>query len=323
MTALSHMQFLGTPVWFWAAFFATMLLVLLFDLGVFNRKHEEFSTRKSLVMIAGYVTLAVLFGIGIWIFRGAHQALDFYTGYVIEYSLSMDNIVMISVILTFFKVPRMYQHYVLFWGILGVMLLRGALITMGSAIIHEWHWILLILGAFVAWTGVKMIFIAEDEEGGMENSKIVAFLEHHLRVTRIQEAHKFFIRVRSPKKDKKVFYATPLLLALLTVEIVDVMFALDSIPAVFAITTDSFVVLTSNVFAVLGLRTLYFLLAVMVDKFHYLGHAIAAVLIFIGGNVFWEHFFGDTSAIFSLAITLTVLGAGVVASLVHPQEAEG
>ncbi|HTK85974.1 MAG TPA: TerC family protein, partial [Patescibacteria group bacterium] len=171
--AFLNTDFLGTPVWFWAAFVALMTLVLMFDLGIFNRKHEEFSTRKSLAMIAGYVALAALFGAGIWYYHGRHDALDFYTGYVIEYSLSMDNIVMISVILTYFEVPRMYQHYVLFWGIIGVVLLRGALITMGSAIINEWSWVLLILGAFVAWTGVKMIFIAEDEEGGMENSKIV------------------------------------------------------------------------------------------------------------------------------------------------------
>lgn len=317
------MEFLGTPVWFWAGFVALMTLVLMLDLGVFNRKQEEFNTKKSLVMIGGYVALAVLFGAGVWWLRGGRAAMDFYTGYVIEYSLSMDNIVMISVILNYFKVPGKYQHRVLLWGIIGVLLLRGVLITVGAALIHEWSWVLLILAAFVVWTGVKMIFMAEDEEASMENSRIVRFLEKHMRLTRLQDNEKFFMRIHSPRKDKSVLYATPLFLALLTVELVDVMFALDSIPAVFAITTDSFVVFTSNVFAVLGLRTLYFLLAVMVDKFHYLGHAIAAVLIFIGGSVFYEHFFGETGAVLSLAITLGVLGGGVLMSILKPQRKTG
>jgi tellurite resistance protein TerC len=322
MPAFAHLPFLGTPLWFWAAFIVLMMAVLLFDLGVFNRKHEPLGVRKSLIMIAGYVTLAALFGAGIWVFRGGQEALDFYTGYVIEYSLSMDNIVMISVILTYFRIPANYQHRVLLWGIIGVLILRGLLITAGSALIHEWSWILLILAAFVVWTGVKMIFVAEDEEASMENSRVVRFLEKHLRLTRIQQEEKFFIRVRSPKKDKAVLYATPLFLALLTIELVDVMFALDSIPAVFAVTTDSFVVFTSNVFAVLGLRTLYFLLAVMVDKFRYLGFAIAAVLIFIGGGVFWERFAGPISAVFSLGVTLTTLGAGVLLSVLRPEKEE-
>jgi len=313
--------FLGTPVWFWTAFLVLVVSILIVDLGVFNRGHREIGYRDSLKMSALYVSLALLFGAWVWLERGRVAGLDFYTAYVIEYSLSMDNIFMMSVIFAYFKIPRQYQHRVLFWGVLGVVVLRGIMITAGTALIHEFEWILLIFGAFLIYSGLKMLLTSEDEAENIENSRIVRLLEQHLRLTRIIDSHRFFKRIESPKHGKAVLYATPLLMALITIELVDVIFAVDSIPAVFAITTDSFVVFTSNIFAVLGLRTLYFLLAAMVNQFRYLSPAVSVVLVFIGGKVFYSYIF-DTKvdSLLSLSITLGVLGTGMLLSLVKKPE---
>ncbi len=310
--------FLGTPTWFWVAFLVLVALILVFDLGVFNRKNHEIGYRQSLTMSGIYVSLALLFGAWVWLARGREAGLDFYTAYVIEYSLSMDNIFMMSVIFAYFKIPRQYQHRVLFWGVLGVVLLRGAMITAGTALIHEFDWILLIFGAFLVYSGIKMLMTAEDEAETMENSRIVRFLEKNLRITRIIDSQAFFKLINSPKSGKPVRYATPLFLALITIELVDVIFAVDSIPAVFAITIDSFVVFTSNIFAVLGLRTLYFLLAAMVSQFRYLSPAVSIVLVFIGGKVFYSYIFdAKVDSLLSLCITLAVLGTGMILSVVR------
>lgn len=313
-------SFLGTPVWFWGAFLVLVLLILLFDLGILNRRDTEIGYRKSLKMSMIYISLALLFGVWVWLERGREAGLDFYTSYVVEYSLSMDNIFMMSVIFAYFKIPRQYQHRVLFWGVLGVVVLRGIMITAGTALIHEFDWILLIFGAFLIYSGIKMLMSNEDEAENLENSRIVHMLEKYLPITRIIDGHKFFKLIESPKHGKAVYYATPLFLALVTIELVDVIFAVDSIPAVFAITTDSFVVFTSNIFAVLGLRTLYFLLAAMVHQFRYLSPAVSVVLIFIGGKVFYSHFFGKVDSLLSLSITLGVLGTGLLLSVIKKDE---
>lgn len=312
----------GTPLWFWAVFLGLVLAILIFDLGLFNRKDHEIGYKESLFMSSIYIALAVIFGAWVWHSKGNEAGLDFYTGYLVEYSLSIDNIFMISVIFAYFKIPREYQHRVLFWGILGVVLLRGVMITAGAALIHEFGWVLLIFGAFLIYSGVKMLLVGDDEEDNIENSRIVKFLEKHMRVTRDLHGHDFLVKKKSPKTGEKVVFATPLLLALITIELVDVVFAVDSIPAVFAITTDSFVVFTSNIFAVLGLRTLYFLLAAMVNQFRFLQPAVSVVLVFIGGKVFYAHYFGKVDSLFSLGITLGVLVSGVALSVLMPARIE-
>lgn len=312
--------FLGTPLWFWAVFLALVLLVLLLDLGVFNRRDRAIGYVESLRMTSIYVTLALLFGVWVWASKGHDAGLDFYTGYLIEYSLSMDNIFMMSVIFAYFKIPREYQHRVLFWGVLGVVLLRGVMITAGAALIHEFDWILLIFGAFLIYSGVKMLIGGEDDEANIENSRIVRFLVSHMRVTTKIDGHKFFVKMKNPTSGKVLTYATPLLLALITIELVDIIFAVDSIPAVFAITTDSFIVFTSNIFAVLGLRTLYFLLAAMVHQFRYLSPAVSLVLVFIGGKVFYSYFFGKVDSLLSLGVTLSLLGGGLLLSVIKKEK---
>lgn len=310
-------DFVGTPVWFWTVFMGLVIFILALDLGLLNRKDHEIGYKESLVMSGFYVSLAVMFGAWVWLSRGREAGLDFYTGYLIEYSLSMDNIFMMSVIFAYFRIPRLYQHRVLFWGVLGVVVMRGVMITLGAALIHEFEWILLIFSIFLIYTGIKMLLVHEDDSANIENSKIVHFLEKHIRITRDIHGHDFLVH-KVDSSGKKLYYATPLLLALLTIELVDVIFAVDSIPAVLAITTDSFVVFTSNIFAVLGLRTLYFLLAAMVHQFRYLSPAVSIVLIFIGGKVFYAQFFGKVDSLFSLAITLGVLGTGMILSILRP-----
>lgn len=308
---------LGTPIWFWGVFLLLVPLILAFDLGLMNRKDRELGYKESLRLTSIYVSLALAFGGWVWHTLGRANGLDYYTSYLVEYSLSMDNIFMISVVFAYFKIPREYQHRVLFWGILGVVLLRGTMITLGTAILQHFSWLLLLFGAFLIFSGFKMLIHGEDDDGDLENSRIVRFLEKHLRVTRIIDGNKFFLRLNSPKHGKMVRYATPLFLALVTVELVDVVFAVDSIPAVFVVTTNTFVVFSSNIFAVLGLRTLYFLLAAMVNQFKYLPAAVSIVLIFIGGKVFYNEFFGHVDSMLSLTITLVVLGAGMAMSLLH------
>lgn len=323
MDFLSHnvltSDLMGQPIWLWGAFLVLVLMIMVFDLGILNRKNHEIGYRESLFLSLFYVSLALLFGAWVWFRLGHESGLDFYTGYLIEYTLSMDNIFMMSIIFAYFKIPREYQHRVLFWGILGVIILRGVMIAAGTALLHEFDWLLLIFGAFLVYTGLKLLIKGDDnEDEGMQNSRIVKFLETHLRITRTIEGHKFLVRKYSEKDGREAFFATPLLLALITVELVDVIFAVDSIPAVFAITTEPFVVFTSNIFAVLGLRTLYFLLAAMVHQFRYLSTAVSVVLVFIGGKVFYAHFFGKVDSLLSLSVTIGVLGIGFLASVLYP-----
>lgn len=310
---------MGQPAWLWCIFLGIVALIMIFDLGVLNRKSHEIGYRESLFMSMAYVSLALLFGAWVWMRMGHDAGLEFYTGYLIEYTLSLDNIFMMSVIFAYFKIPRQYQHRVLFWGILGVIVLRGIMIAAGTALLHEFEWLLLIFGAFLIYTGAKMLFEKEEDKADLENSKIVHFLERHMRITKTFDGHKFLVR-KETTPGQFAYYATPLLLALVTIELVDVIFAVDSIPAVFAITTDPFIVFTSNIFAVMGLRTLYFLLAAMVHQFRYLTTAVSIVLIFIGGKVFYAQFFGKVDSVLSLSVTIGVLGMGLLLSVLRPEK---
>ncbi|NYZ12399.1 TerC family protein [Azospirillum sp. RWY-5-1] len=308
---------MGKPAWVWLTFVGLVIALLAFDLGVLNRKDHEIGVAESLKLSAGYIAVALLFGAWVWWSMGETAGVQYYTGFFIEKSLSLDNVFVISLIFGYFAIPRQYQHRVLFWGILGVIVLRGIMIGVGAALVTEFDWILYVFGAFLLITGVKMLF-SVDHVPDIANNPMLRFLRKRMRVTDEIEGHKFF--VRRPAADgsgRAVLYATPLFLALALVEFADLVFAIDSVPAIFAITTDPYIVYTSNIFAILGLRALYFALAAMVHRFHYLKYALALVLVFIGGKIFWNQIYGKVAPEISLGVTLTLLIAGVVVSLIR------
>ncbi len=304
------MEVMSKPLWAWISFFAVVITLLILDLGLFNKKDHEIGIKESLYMSAFYITIGILYGLFVWYEFGHEKGFNFLNGFIVEKSLAMDNIFVIAMVFSYFKTPRQYQHRVLFWGILGVILLRGIMIGLGSALVSRFEWILYLFAAFLIYSGIKMMF-ATDGDDDLSNNKILIFLKKHMRVSEELHGHSFFV-----KHDAK-WFVTPLFVALCMVEIIDVVFAVDSIPAVFTITTDPFVVYTSNIFAILGLRALYFALSAMIARFCYLKYALSLVLVFIGskifiGNVFHIYHF---SAMESLAVTMTLLVSGVVFSL--------
>lgn len=309
-------EFLGTPTWMWLTFIAIVLVLLVLDLGVLNKGNEEIGVAKSLKLSAFYITLGVAFSGFVWWQMNAEAAGLYLTAFVVEKTLAMDNVFVIAMVFSYFAVPRQYQHRVLFWGILGVIVLRGLMIGFGAALVQQYHWILYIFAAFLIFTGIKMLF-QNEEEVDISKNPLLGFLRRHLRVTDGLRGHAFVVREADPKTGVIKRYATPLLLALIMVEIADLIFAVDSIPAVFAITTEPFIVYTSNIFAILGLRALYFALAAIIHRFHYLKYALGVLLIFIGSKVFvadlldWEKF----PASWSLGITFVILAVGVIWSL--------
>lgn len=318
MTALHAFlvtPFLGTPYWFWLAFLAIVLALLAFDLGVLHRDQHEIEMRESLLLYSGYFSVGVAFGGWVWWQLGATKALEFYTGFLVEQSLSMDNVFVMAMILGFFGIPRKYQHRVLFWGILGAIVLRAIMIGLGTALVQQFDWILYVFGAFLLFTGVKMLLSKDHEEHpDLSQNRLLIFLRRHVRVTDDLHEGRFLVRQHHTASGKTLLYATPLLLALVLIELADLVFAVDSVPAVFAITQDPFIVYTSNIFAILGLRALYFALAALMHRFVYLKYALAIVLIFIGGKIFL-HGFVKVPALLSLSVTLGVLAGGVLMSL--------
>ncbi|ABC24474.1 TerC family protein [Rhodospirillum rubrum] len=312
---------MGKPAWAWLAFIAVVLVLLILDLGVLNRKSHDISIAQSLRLSVFYIAVALAYGGWVWWYLGETAGMDYLTGYVVEKSLSLDNIFVISLVFSYFAIPRAYQHRVLFWGILGVIVLRGIMIGLGAALISEFHWILYLFGAFLILTGVKMMVSRnEDDAASLADNKLIGFLRRHLRVTEELDGERFWVRRPHPETGKSVAWATPLFLALVVVEATDVLFAVDSVPAVFAITTDPFIVYTSNIFAILGLRALYFALAAMVHRFVYLHYALAAVLIFIGSKIFYAEFIGKMPASVSLGVTFALLALGVIVSLLRPAD---
>ena len=307
------LDFMGKPVWVWLTFIGIVLALLAFDLGILNRREREIGVTQSLRLSAFYIAVALLFGGWIWWSMGDAAAAQYYTGFFIEKSLSLDNVFVISLIFTYFAVPRAYQHRVLFWGILGVIVMRGLMIAAGAALVSEFHWVLYIFGAFLLLTGVKMLF-AVDQEPDLANNPALRFLNRHLRVTDGFRGQNFFVREKGAD-GRTALYTTPLFLALMMVEFADLIFAVDSVPAIFAITADPYIIYTSNIFAILGLRALYFALAAMVHRFRYLKYALALVLVFIGGKIFYTQFFGKPDPLISLGVTLTLIAGGVVVSL--------
>jgi tellurite resistance protein TerC len=307
-------DFLGKAAWIWLLFIGIVVALLAFDLGVLHKEDKEIGVQESLLLSAGYITAAVLFGSWVWWYLGAESGMHYFTGFAIEKSLSMDNVFVIAMIFSFFAIPRQYQHRVLFWGILGVIVLRAIMIGLGAALVTEFSWVLYLFGAFLVLTGIKMWFMA-DSEPDIENNPILKFLRKRMRVTDGLRGNAFVVNEPDPKTGKVVRFATPLLLALILIEFVDLIFAVDSVPAIFAITTDPFIVYTSNIFAILGLRALYFALAAMIHRFHYLKYALALVLVFIGSKIFLVNFIGKFPPALSLSVTLGLIAGGVVFSL--------
>jgi tellurite resistance protein TerC len=303
-------MFLGKPLWIWFMFLGIIIFFLALDLGVFHRKNQVLSIKNSLMMSGFYILLGLTYGLFVYFEMGSQAAEEYYTGYVLEKSLSVDNIFVISLIFSGFAVPREYQYRVLFYGILGVIILRGLMIGGGSILIHNFEWILYVFGAFLVFTGVKLLF-SKEKIIELDESRFLKFVQKHLRVTEKFEGNRFLVRRNG------AIWATPLLVALLMIEFIDLIFAIDSIPAIFAITRDPYIVYTSNIFAVLGLRALYFALADMIHRFHYLKYALALILIFIGSKIFLVDFFGweKFPAMVSLGVTLGLLGFGVGYSL--------
>ena len=307
----------GKPAWMWLAFLALVLLLLAFDLGILHRRSRAIGVRESLALSAGYILVALAFGAWVWSSLGPEAGLNYLTGFFVEKSLAMDNVFVIAMILGYFAIPRQYHHLVLFWGILGVIVLRAIMIGLGAALIAEFHWVLYLFGAFLIVTGAKMLLFASHEKASLGGNPVLRLLQRRLRVTDRLHGERFFVRLPDPETGRPLLWATPLFLALVLIELADLVFAVDSVPAVFAITTDPYIVYTSNIFAILGLRALYFALAAVLHRFHYLKHALSLLLVFIGSKIFvadlmgWEKF----PPVWSLAITFVILGAGVLYSL--------
>jgi tellurite resistance protein TerC len=314
LLAFLHTPFLGQPVWLWCVFIGIVAALLSFDLGVLHKDDHEISVKESLLLSMGYISVALVFGAWVWWYLGAQSGMEYMTGFLIEKSLSMDNVFVIALIFTYFAIPRQYQHRVLFWGILGVIVLRALMIGLGAALVTQFSWILYLFGAFLVFTGIKMWIIA-DHVPDIGNNPLLKFLRKHMRVTPALQGNAFFVKQADPVTGKAVRWATPLFLALCLVEFVDLVFAVDSVPAIFAITTDPFIVYTSNIFAILGLRALYFALAAMIHRFKYLKYALALVLVFIGAKIFLVGIVGKLPPVFSLSVTLGLIAGGVLVSL--------
>lgn len=299
----------------WGCFSIAVLVLLFLDLCVFNRKNEVPSFSHTLWVCVAYIGAGLLFGVFVWYEEGTKKAMEYFTGFLVEKSLSMDNIFVMSIIFSSLGVPRIYQHRVLFWGILGAIVMRALLIGVGEALIANFHWVLYIFSAFLVYTGVKMAMHQadgddEDNEEKIKNSRIYKTIEKYFPVTHeIDGPH--FITLKNGKH-----YITPLLFALITIEIMDVVFALDSIPAIFLLTDDVFIVYTSNIFAILGLRALYFLLEAAVHRFVYLQKALSIVLIFIGIKIFLPKIGLELETWHSLTVTFTLLFGSIILSLI-------
>ncbi len=307
---------LGKPLWMWLAFVGIVVTLLALDLGVLHRNSREIGVRESLALSAFYILLGLAFGGWVWWYLGETAGMNYITGFVVEKSLAMDNVFVIAMIFTYFAVPRIHQHRVLFWGILGVIVLRAIMIGLGAALVENFGWVLYIFAAFLILTGIKMWKTA-DQEYSVADSPILRLIRRRFRVTDELHGERFFVRQPDPRSGAPAWFMTPLFLALMMVEVVDIVFAVDSVPAIFAITTDPFIVYTSNIFAILGLRALYFALAAMVDRFHYLKYALSLLLVFIGSKIFLADALGlaKIPPPVSLSITFGILAAGIGWSL--------
>ena len=303
---------MDSQVLLWVVFNVFVLGILAIDLLVLHRKAHAVSLREALAWSCVWVSLALLFGIGIYFFRGGEKALEFLTGYVIEWSLSVDNLFVFLVIFSYFAVPSMYQHRVLFWGILGALVLRAIFIATGAALLANFHWMIYVFGGFLIFTGIKLLFVGE-EKIEPEKNPAVRLVRRFINVTPEYHGQQFFIRKGGS------LWATPLFLVLVVVETTDVIFAVDSIPAIFAITLDPFIVYTSNVFAILGLRALFFLLAGVMEMFRYLRVGLAFVLCFVGAKMLIAEFYKVPIGM-SLGVVGGILLISILASVLKQHQ---
>jgi len=294
----------------WVGFNVLILILIALDLGVFHRKSEVISVRAALYWSLGWIVTSLTFNVGVYYWFGYQSALEFLTGYLIEKSLSVDNIFVFAILFNYFGVSTKYQHKVLFWGILGALVMRGALIAVGAALISNFHWVIYILGAFLVYTGIKMA-IQEGISVHPEKNPVINLAKRFLPMTKDYHEDKFMVKI-----DGKRFF-TPLLIVLLVVEVTDLAFAVDSIPAIFAITTDSFIVYTSNVFAILGLRALYFALSGVLEMFHYLKYGLGLVLSFVGVKMILSDVF-DIPIPIALGVVALILTISITASIMIP-----
>ena len=307
-------DFLGKPAWMWLAFVAIVITLLALDLGLLHKDDHEIGVKESLLLSSGYIGISLLFGAWVWWYMGAQSGTEYFTGFLIEKSLSMDNVFVIALIFSALSIPRLYQHRVLFWGVLGVIVLRALMIGLGAVLVSQFSWVLYVFGAFLLLTGIKM-WVTAEHPPDMANSALLKFLRRHMRITPEVQGKAFFVTQPDPASGKPVRWATPLFVALCMVELIDLVFAVDSVPAIFAITSDPFIVYTSNIFAILGLRALYFALAAMVHRFHYLKYALALVLVFIGSKILLLDVIGKMPAVVSLSVTFGLIAGGVMVSL--------
>jgi tellurite resistance protein TerC len=309
-------DWLGTPAWFWLVFAAIVLILTAFDLGVLHKDDREMGIAESLKLSVFYIAIAMAFGAWVLYAKGQAAGIEYYTGYFIEKALSIDNVFVISMIFGFFAIAPKYQYRALLWGILAVIVLRGLMIAGGAALIAEAYWVMWIFAAFLVFTGVKMLFTS-DHDPDIGNNAAVRWISRHMRVTKEHHGHHFFVKVPDAA-GKLAWAATPLFLALVVINLADLVFAVDSVPAIFSITTDTFIVYTSNIMAILGLRALYFALAAMVHRFHYLKYALALVLVFIGAKILIADFVlggAKFPPLASLGVTIGLILGGVLYSL--------
>src|SRR5215510_10420039 len=302
---------IGTPG-LWIGFTVFVLSLLALDLGVFHRKAHEVRMKEALTWSVVWISLALLFNLGVYVWFGPERGLEFLTGFLIEKALAVDNIFIFVVIFSYFAVPPALQHKVLFWGILGALVMRAVLIVLGGALLQQFHWVLYIFGAFLILTGIKLLTQKDTEIHPERNPLLRLFLRFVPTVPAYRGAQ-FFVRQSGR------WYATPLFVVLMSVEVTDLVFAIDSIPAIFAVTSDPFIVYTSNIFAILGLRSLYFLLAGVIHQFHYLKTGLALVLAFVGTKMLIVDIYKIPVGV-SLGIITLLIGGAIIASLLRPRE---
>jgi tellurite resistance protein TerC len=299
---------MGAPIWAWTLFAVIVIGLMVFDLGLLNKKNEEISIKKSIKLTIFYIGVALAFGVWVGYEFGREKAIEYYTGFFVEKSLSIDNVFVFALIFTFLGIPLKNQYRVLVWGILVALLLRGLFIGMGSAIVSQWSWVLWFFGGFLIITGLKMLFVKEGETDLNKNPALI-WMRKHLNISSDLRGDLFWFK----ENGERVF--TPLFVALILVNVADVIFAVDSVPAILAITQDPFIVYTSNIFAILGLRALYFALAAMINRFHYLKYALALILVLIGFKIVLMMMGIKIEALVTLCATFALLAGGVLFSL--------
>jgi tellurite resistance protein TerC len=302
--------------WLWVGFNLFVLAMLALDLGVFHRDSHTVGFKEAVGWTVGWVSLALLFNLGVWHYAGSQKAVEFLTGYLIEYSLSADNVFVFALLFSYFAVPPQYQHKVLFWGVLGALVMRLAMITIGTVLITKFSWIIYVFGAFLVLTGIKMV-VKRDEAIHPERNPVVRWFKRLMPVTADYRGDRFFVMEAGRRA------ATPLFVVLLLVEFTDLVFAVDSIPAIFAVTRDPFIVYTSNAFAILGLRSLYFALAGVMNKFHYLKVGLGVILVFVGVKMLLSHTAWKIDTLVSLGVVVAVLAASIVWSILRPPRTPG